>query len=80
MTCRSVRRDSGGFRMLVTMCVLTLRPDDGPPMHVVCDTPDDADGLLARLRARLGEEVTHRIDEKPASWECDGRDGCFVDA
>lgn len=49
-------------------------------MHVICDSRSEAAALLARLRAKAGGDLVGAIDEKPATWSCDGRDGCLVDA
>lgn len=50
---------------IATVHVVALQPDDGHPMHVVCDSNTEATALLARLRT-LGE-VVGTIDEKPAT-------------
>ena len=67
--------------MTPTRLVLTVFPSDSPPMHIVVE--DEAEGLslASRLAAAVGLDPTDlpcSLLEVPATWECDGRDGCLL--
>ena len=64
------------------MFVLTIKTDDGITTHVQCATLSEAYKLLAVIEREWGplEPERARIDEKAPGWECDGSDGCLVDA
>ncbi len=62
-----------------TKWVLTIPFDDGAVAHV--EDPDE--GELRRLITDIEKKFgpgEYRIEEKALTWECDGRDGCTIDA
>ena len=64
-----------------TRWVLTLFPIDGGPMHVMVADEEAARDLLSAIAAGRTTDpppVPFDLRKVPATWSCDGRDGCMV--
>jgi hypothetical protein len=70
-----------------TLWVLSVRVWEGPDsqriitVHTLHDSEADAVGLRDHVVARFGPQPELGdlvIDEVPATWSCDGHDGCMV--
>ena len=66
-----------------TRWVLTIPTSGGQTFHVLTDSAIEAEDVAMELWVASGElpPVTGAdIREVPATWGCDGRDGCLVSA
>ena len=69
--------------MIPVIFVVTIRTDEGKTSHVHCTSAPEVDRLLIALTARFGPDNIRdgvRVDEKMPGWQCDGGDGCLLDA
>jgi len=59
---------------------LTIFPTDDDPVHLAVDDEAEAERVLVVMRERFpglsGRDYSLR--EMPATWACDGRDGCMA--
>lgn len=62
-----------------TKWVATIKTDDGKTIHLSASRAELED-TYAKLLTEFGPDMEQawRLDEMPATWECDGRDGCVL--